>query len=54
MKVVLPDQTELELPAAATGLDAARAIGSRSGRRARSVAGTPRHRSPVMPRRARR
>ena len=35
-------------------LDAARAIGSRSGRRARSVAGTPRHRSPVMPRRARR
>src|SRR5438445_11947999 len=27
MKVVLPDQTELELPAGATGLDAARAIG---------------------------
>jgi threonyl-tRNA synthetase len=27
MKVVLPDQTELELPDAATGLDAARAIG---------------------------
>src|SRR4030088_1951663 len=27
MKVVLPDQTELELPDGATGLDAARAIG---------------------------
>jgi threonyl-tRNA synthetase len=27
MKVVLPDKTELELPAGATGLDAARAIG---------------------------
>ena len=27
MKVVLPDQTELELPEGATGLDAARAIG---------------------------
>ena len=35
-------------------LDAARATGSRCGRRARSVAGAPRHRSPVMPRRARR
>ena len=29
MKVVLPDQTELELPDGATGLDAARAIGAR-------------------------
>ena len=29
MKVVLPDNTELELPDGATGLDAARAIGSR-------------------------
>ena len=29
MKVVLPDQTELELPDGATGLDAARAIGSK-------------------------
>jgi threonyl-tRNA synthetase len=29
MKVVLPDETELELPDGATGLDAARAIGSR-------------------------
>jgi threonyl-tRNA synthetase len=29
MKVVLPDSTELELPAGASGLDAARAIGSR-------------------------
>jgi threonyl-tRNA synthetase len=29
MKVVLPDATELELPDGATGLDAARAIGSR-------------------------
>src|SRR5207249_3131787 len=29
MKVVLPDQTELELPDGATGLDAARAIGPR-------------------------
>src|SRR3954465_13604574 len=29
MKVVLPDKTELELPDGATGLDAARAIGSR-------------------------
>src|SRR5438477_11535292 len=29
MKVVLPDSTELELPEGATGLDAARAIGSR-------------------------
>src|SRR3954465_9170445 len=28
MKVVLPDKTELELPDGATGLDAARAIGS--------------------------
>src|ERR1700704_2677484 len=27
MKVILPDQTELELPEGATGLDAARAIG---------------------------
>src|SRR3954454_23633353 len=27
MKVVLPDKSELELPAGATGLDAARAIG---------------------------
>ena len=27
MKVVLPDSSELELPAGATGLDAARAIG---------------------------
>src|SRR6266498_1578854 len=27
MKVLLPDNTELELPAGATGLDAARAIG---------------------------
>jgi threonyl-tRNA synthetase len=27
MKVVLPDQTELELPNRSTGLDAARAIG---------------------------
>src|SRR5438874_7361358 len=27
MKVVLPDQSELELPDGATGLDAARAIG---------------------------
>src|SRR5919205_3038287 len=29
MKVVLPDSSELELPDGATGLDAARAIGSR-------------------------
>src|SRR3954469_932426 len=29
MKVVLPDNSELELPAGATGLDAARAIGSK-------------------------
>src|SRR6059058_5393487 len=29
MKVVLPDNSELELPDGATGLDAARAIGSR-------------------------
>src|SRR6267154_5701944 len=29
MKVVLPDQTELELPDGATGLDAARAIGAK-------------------------
>src|SRR5436309_12445092 len=29
MKVVLPDSSELELPAGATGLDAARAIGPR-------------------------
>src|SRR5438105_12488934 len=29
MKVVLPDQSELELPEGATGLDAARAIGSK-------------------------
>jgi threonyl-tRNA synthetase len=29
VKVVLPDQSELELPAGATGLDAARAIGTR-------------------------
>src|SRR5574337_372589 len=29
MKVVLPDSSELELPAGATGLDAARAIGSK-------------------------
>src|SRR5438552_13593486 len=29
MKVVLPDQSELELPDGATGLDAARAIGPR-------------------------
>ena len=29
MKVVLPDETELELPDGATGLDAARAIGPR-------------------------
>ncbi|MBW3592189.1 MAG: threonine--tRNA ligase [Actinobacteria bacterium] len=29
VKVILPDQTELELPEGATGLDAARAIGSR-------------------------
>src|SRR3954471_10451818 len=29
MKVVLPDQTELELPDASTGLDAARAIGAK-------------------------
>src|SRR5437867_3176157 len=29
MKVVLPDSSELELPNGATGLDAARAIGSR-------------------------
>jgi threonyl-tRNA synthetase len=29
MKVVLPDESELELPEGATGLDAARAIGSR-------------------------
>src|SRR3954468_3523597 len=29
MKIVLPDATELELPDGATGLDAARAIGSR-------------------------
>src|SRR5436305_3397385 len=29
MKVLLPDNSELELPAGATGLDAARAIGSR-------------------------
>jgi threonyl-tRNA synthetase len=29
MKVVLPDQTELELPDGSTGLDAARAIGAR-------------------------
>src|SRR2546421_10824637 len=29
MKVILPDQSELELPEGATGLDAARAIGPR-------------------------
>ena len=29
MKVVLPDQTELELPDGSTGLDAARAIGAK-------------------------
>ena len=29
MNVVLPDNSELELPADATGLDAARAIGSK-------------------------
>jgi len=29
MKVVLPDETELELPDGATGLDAARAIGAK-------------------------
>src|SRR5882672_5871298 len=29
MKVVLPDQSELELPEGATGLDAARAIGAK-------------------------
>src|SRR5919198_2755632 len=29
MKVVLPDNSELELPAGASGLDAARAVGSR-------------------------
>src|SRR6266478_2235135 len=29
MKVVLPDETELELPEGATGLDAARAIGAK-------------------------
>ena len=32
MNVVLPDNSELELPAGATGLDAARAIGSRARR----------------------
>src|SRR5436309_3859447 len=31
MKVVLPDSSELELPAGATGLDAARAIGPKLG-----------------------
>ena len=35
-------------------LDAARASRPRSGRRGRPAAGTPRHRSSVMPRRARR
>lgn len=35
-------------------LDAARASRPRSGRASRSAAGTPRHRSPLMPRRARR
>ena len=34
MKVVLPDESELELPDGATGLDAARAIGSRLAREA--------------------
>jgi threonyl-tRNA synthetase len=34
MKVVLPDNSQLELPAGATGLDAARAIGSKLGEQA--------------------
>ena len=34
MKVVLPDQTELELPDGATGLDAARAIGPKLAQQA--------------------
>src|SRR6266700_7664521 len=44
MKVVLPDNSELELPAGATGLDAARAIGPKLAEQAvlARVGGEPR------------